>query len=85
MISQRVILGLIVAAVGLPIVVCVLVGLSYLLAAMGDAAGAQCVGRFGLAAGVLWVIDLIALLLAVAINSLDRPEDRRVRGPGSDP
>jgi hypothetical protein len=73
-ISQRVILGLIVGAVGLPIVICVLLGLSYLLAAMNDVAGAQCVGRFCLAAGVIWVVDLVALLVVLAVHSLDRQD-----------
>jgi hypothetical protein len=71
LIPQRVILGLVVGAVGLPIVICVLLGLSYLLTAMDDQAGAAGVGRFCLAAGAIWVIGLVALLVALAINSLD--------------
>jgi hypothetical protein len=71
-IPQRAILGLIVGAIGLPIVVCVLLGLSYLLSAMNDAVGAHAIGRFCLAAGVIWVIDLVALLVVLAIDSLDR-------------
>jgi hypothetical protein len=71
-IPQRAILGLIVGALGLPIVICVLLGLSYLLTAMNDQAGAVAVGRFCLAAAALWAINLIALVIAFAINSLDR-------------
>jgi hypothetical protein len=71
LIPQRVILGLVVGAVGLPIVICVLLGLSHLLAAMNDQSGAYCVGRFCLAAGAIWAINLVALLVTLAINSLD--------------
>ncbi len=72
MISQRAILGVVIGAVALPIVICVLLGLSHLLLAMQDQAGARALSRFCLAAGVLWVIDLIALLVVLGINSLDR-------------
>ncbi|MCC7083529.1 MAG: hypothetical protein IT427_00815 [Pirellulales bacterium] len=72
MIPQRVILGLVAGAVGLPIVICVLLGLSHLLAAMNDQSGASAIGRLCLAAGAIWTIDLVALLVALAIDSLGR-------------
>jgi hypothetical protein len=68
-ISQRWTVWLIVGALGLPIVLCVLLGLANLLGAMQDAAGAVVVNRFALAIGVLWVIDLIALVILQAIQS----------------
>jgi len=57
---------LLLAAVALPIVCMVLVGLGRLLAAMGDATGATLVDRLALAAGVAWVLVLIALVLLLA-------------------
>ena len=57
---------LLLAAVALPIVCMVLVALGRLLAAMGDAAGASAVDRLSLAAGVLWVLVLVALVLLLA-------------------
>ena len=70
MIPPRVIVWLLVGALGLPIVLCVLVGLAHLLEAMQDQAGAAAVARFALAIGVLWVLDLVALLILQAIRSL---------------
>lgn len=57
---------LLLAAVALPIVCTVFVALGRLLAAMGDTAGATAVDRLALAAGVLWVLVLIALVLLLA-------------------
>lgn len=57
---------LLLAAVALPIVCMVLVGLGRLLAAMGDATGAYAVDRLALAAGVAWVLVLVTLVLLLA-------------------
>jgi hypothetical protein len=66
---------LVVAALALPIVVCVLVGVARLLAAMGDLAGGHVVDRIGLAAGILWVILLICLVLVLGILALLRTRE----------
>ena len=71
---QHVILGLVAAALGLPVVICVVVGLASLLSAMSDATGAAVLYRVGLALAVVWVTGLIGLLIAVAIRSLDQRE-----------
>ena len=73
MISPRAVVWLIVGALGLPIALCVLLGLARLLEAMKDDAGAFCLGRVALALAVLWVIDLVALVVIQAINSLGGP------------
>ncbi len=73
MISPRAVVWLIVGALGLPIVLCVLLGLARLLEMMQDQAGAYCLGRVSLAVAVVWVIDLIALVVIQAINSLGNP------------
>ncbi|MGD9645270.1 MAG: hypothetical protein AB7U73_06125 [Pirellulales bacterium] len=73
---QKTILTVLCAALMLPIVSIVLVGLGRLLAAMGDAAGAVAVDRLALAVGVLWVLSLIGLvLLLAAVHVLAAPPD----------
>ena len=73
-IARKVLIGLLVAAIIVPMVVLVLLGVGKLLAAMGDMAGALCVDRLALAGGVFWGIDLILLLLALGMNAADRSE-----------
>jgi hypothetical protein len=61
----------------LPIAIVLLEGLSALLGAMQDAAGAAVLGRIALGLGVLWAFLAVALLLAVAANAAlaaDKPE-----------
>jgi hypothetical protein len=69
-ISPRLIVRLLIGALGLPIVLCVLLGLARLLDAMQDHDGAVAVGHFALAVAVLWVVDLIALVIVQAIQSV---------------
>ena len=76
MISQRIVALLIVAALGLPMVMCVLYALARLLEAMQDFSGADVLGRVNLGLFALWAINLVALLIVSAINSLNqRPPD----------
>jgi hypothetical protein len=70
LIPDRVVLSLVVAAVLLPITLCVLLGVAALLTQMGDAAGGAVLDRIALAGGILWAIDLISLLLTLAVGSL---------------
>ena len=70
MITPRALVWLIVGALGLPIAICVLLALQKLLEAMKDDAGANGLGRGGLALFVVWLINLIALSIVTAINSL---------------
>jgi hypothetical protein len=72
-IPLRAVVWLIVGALGLPIALCVLFGLARLLETMQDQAGAFFLGRVSLALAVIWVIDLIALVVIQAINSLGGP------------
>lgn len=55
-------------AVFLPILITVLLGLSRLLAAMGDQAGAHAVDRLMLVGGTSWVVALVVLVLLHAIR-----------------
>ena len=75
MIPARIVLSLVVVAVLLPITLCVVLGVAALLAQMGDAAGGAVLNRIALAGGILWVIDLIFLVLAMAIGSLRGPDE----------
>lgn len=59
-----------VAALVLPIVVCVLVGVAGLLTGMGDHQGGNCLYQAALFGGIFWGIDLICLLLLLAMRSL---------------
>jgi hypothetical protein len=75
LIPDRVVLSLIVVAVLLPITLCVVSGVAALLNQMGDAAGGAVLHRIALAGGILWGIDLICLILALAIRSLRGPDE----------
>jgi hypothetical protein len=63
---------LVVFVLGLPVVQAVLLWAGGLLKAMGDAAGANAVGRISTAAGVLWLICLVGLVVVLALESLQR-------------
>lgn len=64
--------ALLAAALLLPVVELVVLGVARLLAAMGDQGGAAVLDRIGLAGGILWTIDLVALLLVLALRALPR-------------
>ena len=66
MIPRPLLSTLAVLAVGLPIVVVVLLAVSAILGAMGDANGQLAVTWVGRAAGILWIIDLVLLLISLA-------------------
>ena len=70
---QRAIVWLLVAALGLPIAMCVLYALARLLETMKDEAGANALGYVNLGLLALWVIDLVGLVIVQAANSLRGP------------
>lgn len=72
-ILRKILVGLVVAALVLPIVICVVLGVARLLAAMQDAAGAAALDRIALGVAILWVLDLIALLIALGVNVVAAP------------
>lgn len=67
------------AALLLPAVVAVVLGLSGLLAALGDEAAARVCGRVGLALGMLWILALMATSVTTAIAVIAAPPRRRRR------
>ena len=79
LIPQRAIVGLIVGALGLPMVLCVLYALARLLEGMQDHVGAAILDRMGLVLFALWAIDLVALVIVSAINSLGGPDNNDER------
>jgi hypothetical protein len=70
-VSRTILRILLTTALLLPPAQLVLFWVERLLAAMDDAQGAQWVARLILALAVLWLIDLVALVLALAINASD--------------
>ncbi len=76
LVPASVVLLLVVGALMLPVAISILFGLGELLAAMGDSAGGTVLGWIALAAGILWGLDLVCLILVQAINSLGNDERR---------
>lgn len=79
MVSRRWLTQLLVAALLLPIVICVLIGVARLLAGMADTSGAAVLDYLALGAAIVWLVDLIALLILLALDTVSR-----VEGPGED-
>ncbi len=51
-------------------------GLSVLLLQMGDEAGGLLAGSVAVGLGVLWMVNLVVLLLAVAMKNVGLPSTR---------
>jgi hypothetical protein len=66
---------LLIAGLLLPIAICVVVALAAMLTAMQDTTGGAVLRYVALAGGILWVVDLVAIVLVQAIDALDRPEE----------
>ena len=79
MISRAVLAILVTVACILPVAIVIVLGVSRLLAAMEDAAGANVLDRVALALGVLWAIDLVCLVVAQSVNSLGPPPGPQAR------
>lgn len=65
----------IAGAVVLPIAICLCLAVASLLSAMGDASGSCALRWVGLACGIIWALDLIILVIALAVNALAEPDD----------
>jgi hypothetical protein len=65
----------VLVALGLPIVLCVVLGLARLLAAMGDQAGARVADVLALAGGVAWVTLLIVMVIVQALMVLGAADE----------
>jgi len=78
-ISKPLLAWLLVGLVLLPIAIVLVIALAGLLSAMQDAAGASFLNRVALGLGTVWALGLIAMLLALAANSL--ADGSRADGP----
>lgn len=65
---------LVAGVIVLPITICVIWAVSLLLGAMDDPAGAHVLRYIALAAGILWAVDLICLVLAQGVSSLSETD-----------
>lgn len=74
MTSRSIVRGLLVAAIGLPVLQGLMSWVAGLLLAMGDQAAARILYVCGTVAGVLWLIAMAALLIALGIRSLERDQ-----------
>jgi hypothetical protein len=72
-ISRRVLTILVTLGCVLPLALVVVLGVSRLLVAMQDAAGAAVLDRIALAVAIVWSIVLLCLILALGINALGAP------------
>jgi hypothetical protein len=72
----RFVIWLTIAAVAVPVLLCVLFAVAVLLEAMQDDVGAAALRRVALAGYIAWAVDLVALLLTVAIHSLGPPRNQ---------
>ena len=70
---QRFLVGLLIGALGLPILLCVVFAVARLLEGMQDVAGATALGRIGLGLFIVWIADLIGLVVLQGIQSLGGP------------
>ena len=72
MMPPRLLTPLVISALTLPIAISVLAAVGRLLTAMGDAAGGAVLDRVTLAAGIVWVVLLVCLVLVLGIAALGR-------------
>lgn len=75
MFSKCVLKTLLLVAVLLPAALLIIVGLSRLLFVLGDAPVGLFFERAAIGGGLIWVLDLLALLLAVAAKHASERDD----------
>ena len=73
MIPKRFLAALVVAAIFWPIAICVLLAVARLLAALNDMSGARVLDWIAAAAGIIWIVTLIVLVIVQGIDSLRGP------------
>jgi hypothetical protein len=64
---------LLIAVLGLPLVQAILLWVAGLLKAMGDEPAAVVVSRLNTAVGVVWLIALVAMVVALALQAIEPP------------
>jgi purine-cytosine permease-like protein len=76
MITRRALNLLVTVGCLLPIALVIVLGVAWLLAAMQDASGAAVLDRIALGLGIVWGLDLVVLLLALGIRTLEAAGER---------
>ncbi len=74
-VSTRILLLLLAPTVVLPIGCLLLAALASLLGLMGDSAGSTTLGWIAVGLGVVWLLGLVCLVLALAVNALFDSDD----------
>jgi len=75
MISRSAVKILLAFVLGLPVLLAVLGWVSGLLTAMEDAAAAGVLHNLCTGFSVLWLVCVVGLIIALAVESLDEPQD----------
>jgi len=75
LIPQRAVFAVLLAAVLLPITICVVLAVAVLLDRMGDTFGGVLLDRLAILRGIVWVVDLISLVLLQAVGTLKDHND----------
>jgi hypothetical protein len=60
---------------GLPLLQAVLVWVGGLFTAMGDPTTSTVLGHVNTATGIVWLVSVVGLVVALALQSLDEPHD----------
>lgn len=63
-------IALVAVALLLPIALVVILGTAALLGSMGDPTAGRVLGWIGLGLGIVWLVDLVALVILQALTSL---------------
>jgi len=66
---------LLALALGLPVVLAVFGWVSGLLTAMGDSGAATVIGHLSTAVSTGWLLSIVGLIIALAVESLDSNHD----------
>lgn len=69
---------LLILVLGLPLIQAVLFWVSSLFQSMGDDAVKAVLGHANTAIGIIWLLGLVGLIVALALQTLDEPRDPEV-------
>jgi hypothetical protein len=73
---SKALFALLVAGLLLPVTICIVMALAALLEAMKDSTGGAVLRYVALTGGVVWVVDLVAIVLVQAIGTLQQEDER---------
>lgn len=76
----RLLTGSVIAALLMPMVLGVVLGLASLLAALGDAQAASLCRGVALVVGVVWLVSVIATAIAAGVVAIDASTRTEMRG-----